>query len=328
MSKGLENLVNTSAVNADYPWKNIKDNDGSGNGTPLDQISHADYHQTFRKILALAGITPNGLPDNVTNGYQYVEAFKKVLKKYTGVLVIDVTTSLSISDIGKLIIVSGATADIDVFLPITSTINDGDCFTVFNNGDYNVSVRRTVPDSFILINGSALALNLTSPHDFAEFVADKGNTDWYIPKFKITPKVKTVIAKTNGTTFSEVGSLATAIFLFQTEIKDVYNTYDSSIGKFIPNVAGWYEVNVNALFNIAASISNYTIEMALYKNGVFLIMLHTSYPYNGASEILKMDGDYIFEANGTTDYFEIRLNTYNPQTWGMKGNISYKFIEG
>lgn len=70
MSVGLENLTNVSGVTADYPWKNIKDNTGIGNGTPLNQISHADYHQTFRKFLAMAGINPNGNPDNVTNGYQ------------------------------------------------------------------------------------------------------------------------------------------------------------------------------------------------------------------------------------------------------------------
>lgn len=325
MSIGLENLVNVSAANSDYPNGDITDDTGAGDGTPLDQISHSDYHQTFREFLTLAGITPNGLPDNVTNGYQYIEAMQKVLKNYIGVLIIDATTSLTASDSGKLIIVSGTTADIDIFLPASATLIDGDNFLVFNNGDYNVSIRRTVPDNFVLINGSALTLNLTSPRDFAECVLDKANTDWYVPNLKITPKVKTVLSNTLGA--AEVGAAATAIFLFESVQKNVYSTYDAVTGKFTPNVAGWYEVNVTSIFNIAASISNYTIEMALFKNGVLLKMLHTSYPYNGNSQTLNMDGNYIFEANGTTDYFEIRLNTYNPQTWAMKGHVSYKFLE-
>ncbi len=74
MAIGLENFPNISAPDSNYPNGNIKDNPGDNSGTPLNKFVHADYHQFFRKLLSLASITPNGLVENVTNGYQYITA--------------------------------------------------------------------------------------------------------------------------------------------------------------------------------------------------------------------------------------------------------------
>jgi hypothetical protein len=51
-------------VGGAYPYGDIKDNPS---GTIIDRTSNADLQQFFQKLLAEAGITGNGLADNVTN---------------------------------------------------------------------------------------------------------------------------------------------------------------------------------------------------------------------------------------------------------------------
>ena len=83
MSKGLENFLPfITPANVDYPYGDIKDDTGAGDGTAVNRANHADYHQTFRKLLALSDIIPNNLPDNVDNGFQYIEALDKLYKRF------------------------------------------------------------------------------------------------------------------------------------------------------------------------------------------------------------------------------------------------------
>lgn len=182
MSKGLENLVNTSAVTSDYPWKNIKDDSGAQDGTPLDMISHADYHQTFRKMLAEAVITPNNLPDNVTNGYQYIEAMHKVYKRAIGVKNIAGNTTLVQADRNKVINCLGA-GGYNVNLMSSTVLLDGESVIVFNNSSGQIVIQAGGADG---INGGP-DLTLMQPGDFAELFLFKGFLDWVPAMFKITP---------------------------------------------------------------------------------------------------------------------------------------------
>lgn len=70
----LSNLV-------DYPDGRIRNNDGSGNGTGVNENVYGDIHQTIAKLMRLYNITPNGLPDNETNGFQIVEALAALASK-------------------------------------------------------------------------------------------------------------------------------------------------------------------------------------------------------------------------------------------------------
>ncbi len=84
MAIRLQDKANTIAPNGTYEFGDIKDNTGSNNGTAVNRINHADFHQFFAKIMSDAGITYNGLPDNTTNDYQYWLALKEIVKKYSG----------------------------------------------------------------------------------------------------------------------------------------------------------------------------------------------------------------------------------------------------
>lgn len=64
-----------------YPNGAIKDNTGSGDGTAVNRAVYNDIYQLFLKVKRLAGIDPSGLPDNETNGFQYLEAFVALASK-------------------------------------------------------------------------------------------------------------------------------------------------------------------------------------------------------------------------------------------------------
>lgn len=79
---GLQNKVNIDNSNpADYPFGNIKDNDGSNNGTPIDVNTYADIHQFFEVLLFQVGMVPNGQYDNATNNYQTILALTAFIRK-------------------------------------------------------------------------------------------------------------------------------------------------------------------------------------------------------------------------------------------------------
>lgn len=66
---------------ANYPNKRIRDNDGSGNGTPVDESVYGDIHELMAKIMRDSKTNYNGLPDNVTNGYQLYDALMQLAGK-------------------------------------------------------------------------------------------------------------------------------------------------------------------------------------------------------------------------------------------------------
>jgi hypothetical protein len=57
---------------AKYPNGRIKE--GIAEGTLWDEAVTGDFYQVFLKAMREAGITPNGLPDNQTNGWQMFDA--------------------------------------------------------------------------------------------------------------------------------------------------------------------------------------------------------------------------------------------------------------
>ena len=73
------NVDNSDLSN--YPDGRIKNNTGTGNGTPVNEKVYGDLHQTIAKLLRLYGITPNNLPDNENNGFQIVDAIAALASK-------------------------------------------------------------------------------------------------------------------------------------------------------------------------------------------------------------------------------------------------------
>lgn len=75
------NKTNVTPAGGSYPYGNIKNDDGTFNGTPINVELLADYVQFFEKIFADSGIVSNGLADNETNDFQLVEAMEAMIEK-------------------------------------------------------------------------------------------------------------------------------------------------------------------------------------------------------------------------------------------------------
>jgi hypothetical protein len=74
MALKITDFENYESPDGEYPYGNIKDNDGSGNGTPANKETFADIFQFFAKMCDAAGIIPTGVPDNEYDGWQFFEA--------------------------------------------------------------------------------------------------------------------------------------------------------------------------------------------------------------------------------------------------------------
>lgn len=82
MARDKVNQVNIDKSDlVKYPNGRLKNNTGSGNGTPINEEVYGDIHETLAKLMRLYGISYNNLPDNETNGYQIVEALISLATK-------------------------------------------------------------------------------------------------------------------------------------------------------------------------------------------------------------------------------------------------------
>lgn len=74
----LEDKPDVEAPGVDYEFGSIRDRAGAVPGTPVSRQVYSDIHQFFERLMQLAEITANGLPDNTTNGYQLAQAFGRM----------------------------------------------------------------------------------------------------------------------------------------------------------------------------------------------------------------------------------------------------------
>jgi hypothetical protein len=88
--------------------------------------------------------------------------------------------------------------------------------------------------------------------------------------------------------------------VFDTELWDTASCYDTSLGRFTPNVAGYYQLN-SSVDSINSGVGPQSFAaIAIHKNG-------TSYKY-GVYTLTRTPNvtvSAVVYANGTTDYFEI-----------------------
>jgi len=74
MARSLASKPNVIAPDSDYPFGRVRDDNGTGNGTPVNEETCGDQHQFFEKLLSEGGVPANGMPENEYSGFQYWEA--------------------------------------------------------------------------------------------------------------------------------------------------------------------------------------------------------------------------------------------------------------
>lgn len=229
----LQNIDNSDPQN--YLNGRIKDNQGGGNGTPVNERVYGDLHQTFAKLMNLAGLTYNGLPDNEQNGYQLIDAVRNLPSKN------DLSYNLSVSGttltlplrVGKLevneVFTVKATFDKSTQTTIKGTL-DNVSKTVsyiggFKDGDYLRAINTT--SSIVLIT-EVDAFNLARMVEDLGFLKKATQTQENTGTTELvatTPKTnKTVFAKrVNGTDSPGYLASTTQNGLLSKEFWDIIN---------------------------------------------------------------------------------------------------------
>ncbi|QCW21742.1 hypothetical protein [Flavobacterium phage FCOV-S2] len=150
------NIDNSDLVN--YPNGRIKNNSGAGDGTPVNEFMYGDLHEFKDKLMRLAGIEHNGLPDNEQNSFQSIEALRDFGSKHdviqtlttaSGVITVSAKLNTIIQNNESLICKAG-------FNYTTETsIKGGDgtvySLTVIGNFKTNEYVRLIKKDSGVVL---------------------------------------------------------------------------------------------------------------------------------------------------------------------------------
>lgn len=77
----LSGVPNIDAADASYPAGRIRNDDQpTTDGTPVIEELYGDIIQVFHKLMRLAGIAYNDLPENETTGFQIVQALQYLIR--------------------------------------------------------------------------------------------------------------------------------------------------------------------------------------------------------------------------------------------------------
>jgi len=146
MARGLQNYQNRTTPDSDYPNGRIKDNDGTGNGTPVNQYTNDDLHQFLAKMLRRGGITPNGLPENEYSGHQYHQALDNIIKTPPSWITIPLINGWAVNGSATLRYRITRTGKIEIMgqLDASSATNSQICNTgVMPHGSYNIQLTAS-----------------------------------------------------------------------------------------------------------------------------------------------------------------------------------------
>jgi hypothetical protein len=110
-------------------------------------------------------------------------------------------------------------------------------------------------------------------------------------------------------------SIASSTFTkvqYNVETFDTANAFDSTTNyRFTPQVAGYYQITLNAAFNTITG----AIEPAIYKNGT--VYAYGPYPINATGTSAWSNMSALIYLNGSTDYVE----GYIYQTSGISATL-------
>jgi hypothetical protein len=120
-----------------------------------------------------------------------------------------------------------------------------------------------------------------------------------------------------NSTVTSIGAGATVKVGFQTEVFDTNSNFDTTLSRFTPTVAGYYQVS--ALVTLYLATAGVVFTPILYKNGSGIHFGGTA--FSSAINFPRANISALVYANGTTDYFEIfaghsmgtAVDTYNVQ---------------
>lgn len=192
MAIKLLSKPNVDGVSASYPYGNIRDNPGDNTGTPVSKEVYADFHQFFERLMAQAGVTHNGNPDNATFGFQYIQALEarmaQVAAADVSLLNVNGGTKLNktIVDIGDWNMDADATknvthgvADFTKIRQVTAVVrNDADN----NYSPLDAIISGNIPGGVNSFNATTVVLNRVAGgfYDNSAYDSTSYNRGWIV----------------------------------------------------------------------------------------------------------------------------------------------------
>lgn len=147
MARNKTNAPNIQSPSADYPDGRIRDNDGTNNGTPVNEFIYGDIHENIAKLMRRYSISYNNLPDNESNGYQIIEALKSLPNKNN-----------------KRVNVNGASTNILLPLKLSKLENN----EIFIGLAQTSSENKT--DALGVVDNTSKPLNILEPFESGDYL--------------------------------------------------------------------------------------------------------------------------------------------------------------
>lgn len=174
--RSITDFTNHDAPDTDYPYGKIRDNNGTNNGTPVNEATYGDIHQLMARVMHYSRQTSNGLPDNDYNGFQLFDAFTKMFNKYSKLYLYNPTGSpLSLAGENyhnSQIQVIGSTSGGMILFPDQDSILEGATVVVtnYNSDSGGVLLSGATSSQYIGGHGSTNITYTLPDNTRAEFV--------------------------------------------------------------------------------------------------------------------------------------------------------------
>lgn len=262
------NIDNSDLVK--YPNGRIKDNTGAGDGTPVNEFIYGDLHEFKDKLMRLAGLTHNGLPDNQVNGYQSIDSLRDFGSKHdvvqsitTASGVLNVSVKLSTMQLNENLICKSSIdftsetqikgSDLTTFsVTVIGNFKTDEYVRLIKTGSGVVLIRLVDSVNLDLAIGEFLYLKKASQAQENAGAVDTVSTTPLVNKVTFTRRVNGVDSGTYLATPSQNGLLSMAD-------KTIIDNFSSGL-KNVGFVSG---VNVNSgsgSYPVGGDISAATIQ--------------------------------------------------------------------
>lgn len=171
-------LPNIDLTDPNFLLGRIKNNTGANDGTPVNEFVYGDIHQFFAKLLNLAGLVPNGFPDNEANGYQTIDALISIASKND--YVYELSSVSSVLQVGVKI----GLMKTNEFLICKSIVNLGSETTI--KGSDNVTITTVSTSNFK--SGDYVMFTKTASNIRIDRLIDAVNLDIVVSEYNYLKK--------------------------------------------------------------------------------------------------------------------------------------------
>lgn len=236
--KNNPNVDNSDLLN--YPDGRVKDNTGTGNGTPVNRSVYGDVHSNISKLMRLYNIIPNELPDNETNQYQIIEALRSLATKNDFVLDINsVSGVLGVNvKIGSMLekeqIVCKALVDWTSETTIKGSDNVTLAFTKYGNfkvGEYVRLIKTASAINIIRLGDSVSIGEISSELGFLKKATQSEENAGIIDTKATTPLANknTFSRRVNGVDSNDYLATVSQNGLMSASDKAIIDSFDSGL---------------------------------------------------------------------------------------------------